>query len=58
MTGIDLSKGMPEKAWVRVDMLGLSNINLQQMDMKRMDLPGEHFDIINVSFGIFFVERI
>ncbi len=56
VTGIDLSEGMLEKAQGRADQLGLSNIDFRQMDMTRMDLPETHFDIINSSFGIFFVE--
>jgi len=58
VTGIDLSEGMLEKAQAQADALGLSNINFQQMDMTRMDLPEEHFDIINASFGVFFVEQM
>ena len=58
VTGIDLSEGMLEKAQARSDALGLSNISFQQMDMTRMDLPEQHFDIINASFGVFFVEQM
>ena len=58
VTGIDLSEGMLEKAQAQADALGLSNIDFQQMDMTRMDLPEECFDIINASFGVFFVEHM
>jgi ubiquinone/menaquinone biosynthesis C-methylase UbiE len=56
VTAIDLSEGMLEKAQARVSALGLTNINFQQMDMTRMNLPKNHYDVINASFGIFFVE--
>jgi ubiquinone/menaquinone biosynthesis C-methylase UbiE len=56
VTGIDLSEGMLEKAQQRANALNLTNINFQQMDMTNMQLPEEHFDIINASFGVFFVE--
>ena len=58
VTGIDLSEGMLEKAHSRANNLGLSNIDFQQMDMTQMDLPENHFDVINASFGVFFVEDI
>jgi ubiquinone/menaquinone biosynthesis C-methylase UbiE len=56
VTGIDLSEGMLEKAHARASDLGLSNIDFQRMDMTQMDLPENHFDVINASFGVFFVE--
>ncbi len=56
ITGIDLSEGMLDKAQVLADELELSNIDFQQMDMTNMDLPEQHFDVINASFGVFFVE--
>lgn len=56
VTGIDLSEGMLDKAKQRAIDLGLSNIDFQQMDMTKMDLPENHFDVINASFGVFFVE--
>jgi ubiquinone/menaquinone biosynthesis C-methylase UbiE len=56
VTGIDLSEGMLEKAQTRARSMGLNNIDFQQMDMTQMDLPEKHFDVINSSFGVFFVE--
>ena len=56
VTGIDLSEGMLEIAQARADALELTNVNFQQMDMTRMDLPHKHYDVINASFGVFFVE--
>jgi ubiquinone/menaquinone biosynthesis C-methylase UbiE len=56
VTAIDISEGMLEKAQQRADSFGLTNINFQQMDMTSMQLPEEHFDIINASFAVFFVE--
>ncbi len=58
VTGIDLSEGMLEKAQAQANALGLSNISFRQMDMTRLDFPEEHFDIINASFGVFFVEQM
>lgn len=58
VTAIDISEGMLEKAQQRADSLGLTNINFEQMDMTKMELPEEHFDIINASFAVFFVEDI
>ena len=56
--GVDLSEGMLAQAQQRADDLGLSNIELRQMDMTQMELPEEHFDVINSSFGVFFVEEL
>ncbi len=56
VTGIDLSEGMLEKAKLRAQNMGLSNVDFQRMDMTKMDLPENHFDVINASFGVFFVE--
>lgn len=56
VTGIDLSEGMLAQAKQRAKQMGLSNIEFQRMDMTRMDLPRDHFDVINTSFGVFFVE--
>jgi ubiquinone/menaquinone biosynthesis C-methylase UbiE len=56
VTGIDLSEGMLEKARARANALELTNVKFQQMDMTRMDLPQKHYDVINASFGVFFVE--
>ena len=56
VTGIDLSEGMLAKAQHRAEELGLENIVFRRMDMTRMDLPEEHFDLVNASFGVFFVE--
>lgn len=54
--GIDLSEGMLAIAKQRAGELGLGNINFQQMDMTRMALPENFFDVVNASFGVFFVE--
>ncbi|MDH5327335.1 MAG: methyltransferase domain-containing protein [Gammaproteobacteria bacterium] len=54
--GIDLSEGMLQKARERAHSLKLENIEFQQMDMSRLDFPENHFDVINSSFGVFFVE--
>ena len=56
VTGIDLSEGMLDKAQARARAQGVTNINFQQMDMTKMELPENYFDVINASFGIFFVE--
>ncbi|MBD3671466.1 MAG: methyltransferase domain-containing protein [Gammaproteobacteria bacterium] len=58
VTGIDLSDGMLQQASERARAMGLSNIDFRQMDMTRMDLPEDAFDIINCSFGVFFVEDL
>lgn len=56
VTGIDISEGMLSQAQARAAEMKLSNIDFQQMDMTRMDLPENDFDIVNASFGTFFVE--
>lgn len=56
VTAIDLSEGMLEQARQRVDEMALENIELRQMDMTQMELPENHFDVVNTSFGVFFVE--
>ena len=56
VTAIDISEGMLEKARQSADQLGLDNIDFRQMDMTRMDLQDNSFDVVNASFGMFFVE--
>lgn len=56
LTGVDISEGMLEKAELRARALGLNNIEFRQMDMMQMDLPVDHYDVVNCSFGVFFVE--
>ena len=56
--GIDLSEGMLAQAQQRAEAMGVSNLDLRQMDMTHMDLPEAHFDVINSSFGVFFVEEM
>lgn len=56
VTAIDLSEGMLAMAEQRAGELGLDNIDFLQMDMTRMALPENYFDVVNASFGVFFVE--
>jgi ubiquinone/menaquinone biosynthesis C-methylase UbiE len=56
VTGIDLSEGMLSKARSLATAAGLTNIEFRQMDMMQMDLPEDHYDVVNSSFGVFFVE--
>ncbi len=56
VTGIDLSEGMLSKAEARARDFGIDNLVFKRMDMTRMDLPENHYDLVNASFGVFFVE--
>lgn len=58
VTAIDLSEGMLAKARARAHSMQLDNIEYQQMDMTRLPFPDNSYDIINSSFGLFFVEDI
>ncbi|MDH5360599.1 MAG: class I SAM-dependent methyltransferase [Gammaproteobacteria bacterium] len=56
VTGIDMSEGMLQQAEAMRQELGLNNIDYRQMDMTQLALPDAHYDVINASFAIFFVE--
>lgn len=58
VTGIDMSEGMLQQAELMRQELGLNNIDYQQMDMTQLNFPDGHFDVINASFAIFFVEEM
>jgi len=58
VTGIDMSEGMLQQAELMRQDLGLNNIDYRQMDMTQLDFPDEHYDVINASFAIFFVEEM
>jgi len=47
---------MLRQAQALADVMELTNIDFRQMDMTNMDLPDDHYDVINTSFGVFFVE--
>ncbi len=55
VTGLDFSVGMLTQAHHNAQARALHNIDFVEMDMQAIDLPGQHFDAANCSFGLFFV---
>ncbi len=53
--GIDLSSGMLDKAFKNINKLGLSNIDLHEMDAEKLDFKSNYFDFVSCGFGIFFL---
>jgi ubiquinone/menaquinone biosynthesis C-methylase UbiE len=56
IVGIDFSNGMLSRAKEKVLKENLKNISFVNMDMQDMTFQNEIFDVINCSFGIFFIE--
>jgi len=53
--GIDLSSKMLDKAFENLTKLGLSNIDLHEMDADQLDFKSNYFDYASCGFGIFFM---
>lgn len=53
--GIDLSSKMLDKAFENLTKLGLSNIDLHEMDADKLDFKSNYFDCASCGFGIFFM---
>lgn len=53
--GIDLSSKMLDKAFENLTKLGLSNIDLHEMDADELDFKSNYFDYASCGFGIFFM---
>lgn len=53
--GIDLSSKMLGKAFENLTKLGLSNIDLHEMDADKLDFKSNYFDCASCGFGIFFM---
>ena len=53
--GIDLSSKMLDKAFENFTKLGLSNIDLHEMDADELDFKSNYFDYASCGFGIFFM---
>lgn len=49
VTGIDLSKDMLDKARQKVEELGLSNVELREMDAMALKFPDDSFDAVFIS---------
>ncbi len=56
VTGIDLSDGMLQKAYSKLQYEELHNVTFQQMDMENMSFPDRQFDVAACNFGLFFLE--
>jgi len=52
VTGIDLSEHMLDKARENIDMHGMQNIEIRQMDATHMDFPDNHFDSVVAAYVI------
>jgi len=53
--GIDLSSAMLDKAYENFTKLGLTNIDLHEMDAEKLDFKSNYFDCASCGFGIFFL---
>jgi len=53
--GIDLSSAMLDKAYENFTRLGLTNIDLHEMDAEKLDFKSNYFDCASCGFGIFFL---
>jgi len=53
--GIDLSSAMLDKAFENFTKLGLSNVDLHEMDAEQLDFKSNYFDYASCGFGIFFL---
>ena len=56
VTGIDLSSGMLQKAYSKLQYEQLNNVSFQQMDMENMSFSDHQFDVAACNFGLFFLE--
>lgn len=54
VTGLDLSPGMLKRAQGKAQREGLSNLSFRCEDIERAVFPGDHFDGVLCSFGMFF----
>lgn len=54
--GIDMSEGMLQQAELMRLELELDNIDYRLMDMTQLSFADNHFDVINASFALFFIE--
>lgn len=52
IVGIDLSEAMLEKARLRVQELGLTNVELHAMDAGRMRFPDSSFDVVVAAYVV------
>ena len=52
VTGIDLSSGMLDKARERAAVLGLSHVELHQMDAGNMKFPDDSFDTVVAAYVV------
>jgi len=55
---IDLSNGMLDKALLNFTKLGLTNIELHEMDAEKLDFKSNYFDCASCGFGIFFLPNM
>ena len=56
VTGIDLSSGMLQQAQIKATERKLYNAEFIQMDLEKLSLPEQNFDVATSSFGLFFLE--
>jgi len=56
--GIDISTSMLDKAFENITKLGLSNIDLHEMDAAKLDFKSNYFDCVCCGFGIFFMPNM
>lgn len=56
VVGVDMSEGMLAEAKDKAELNKLNNIEFIAMDMTNLTFPGDQFDGINCSYGLFFLE--
>lgn len=52
VTGIDLSEHMLDKARENIELHGLKNVEIRQMDATHLDFPDNHFDSVIAAYVI------
>lgn len=55
---IDIAPRMLEIARMRVDELGLHNIDFREMDAEELDLPEQRFDVILCRLGLMYLPNL
>jgi protein-L-isoaspartate O-methyltransferase len=55
---IDIAPQMLEIARMRVDELGLHNIDFREMDAEELDLPEQRFDVILCRLGLMYLPNL
>jgi ubiquinone/menaquinone biosynthesis C-methylase UbiE len=55
VVGVDLARNMLDRAQHKIDLLGISNIELREGDAERLDFADDSFDAVICASGLFFL---